>query len=139
MAQRGDLCGQADFGGVQGRACGFGQILNLRQRQGCEKAQELGHIRILNIPPVLPEIVGGCFVGRQPHRAVRRFAHFGAAGGGQQGDGQGVGRFPLEPPDQIHTGNHVAPLVRSAHLQDAMFGFEQMPEIIGLQQHIVEF
>ncbi len=46
--------------------------------------------------------------------------------------------FPFKASCEICTGQDVAPLIISAHLETAVVMFEQVPEVICLEQHIVK-
>ena len=41
-------------------------------------------IRIINVPPILVEIIGRCLLRVKPKRSARRFAHFLSIAFGQQ-------------------------------------------------------
>ena len=43
------------------------------------------------------------------------------------------------PARQVHAVDDIAPLIRPAHLQQTTITAVQLKEIIGLQDHVVEF
>ena len=43
------------------------------------------------------------------------------------------------PAAEVDAVDDVAPLVRAAHLQDAAVALVQLDEVVGLQDHVVEF
>ena len=45
----------------------------------------------------------------------------------------------LEPAPEIDAGDDVAPLIGAAHLQPAAVAPVQLDEIVGLQDHVIEF
>src|SRR4029079_5949484 len=53
--------------------------------------------------------------------------------------GQGEQLHVLHAAAKINTVDDIAPLVRTAHLQDAVVTFVQLNEIVCLQDHVVEF
>ena len=65
-------------------------------------------------------------------------AELGAVALQQQRPGEAVRRLAGRLADQVDAGGDVAPLVGAAHLQlDAVRGVE-VPEVVGLQQHVAE-
>ena len=87
----------------------------------------------------MPEIVSWQRFFIQPHRACCGLAHFGAIGGGQQRRGRAVHLGTVHSPGQFDTVDDIAPLIRTAHLEAAAISLREFPEIVGLQNHVVEF
>ncbi len=72
-------------------------------------------------------------------RAGGGLAHLGAGGGGEQRRGQREQLRLDHAAAEIDAVDDVAPLIRAAHLQDAAEALLQLDEIVGLQDHVVEF
>ena len=51
----------------------------------------------------------------------------------------GESRSALSQMGEVHAVDDIAPLVRSAHLEKAAVAAVQLHEIVGLQDHVVEF
>ena len=52
---------------------------------------------------------------------------------------QGEGVLVILAADEIRAGEHVAPLIVAAGLQDAAIPMVQLQEIVGLHEHVVKF
>ena len=109
------------------------------KRQNREQLEEARDVGVLGVAPELPVVVDGKHVGIEPDRACRGLAHLGARGGGEQRAGQGIELVRAHAAAEIDARDDVAPLVRAAHLQVAAVALGQLDEIVGLQQHVVEF
>ena len=75
----------------------------------------------------------------EPYRARRCLAHLATVRRGDERGGQAEHLRPVDPPGQFNAVDDIAPLIRSAHLQPAGVAARQFKEIIGLEDHIVEF
>ena len=75
----------------------------------------------------------------QPHRARHRLAHLSAIGGGDERRGDAVNLGPVHAARQFDAVDDITPLVGPAHLQAAPCAARQFQEIIGLEDHVVEF
>lgn len=75
----------------------------------------------------------------EPDGTAQGFAHLRAGGGGQQRRGEGVELRRSHPVAEIDAIDDVAPLVRTAHLEPASGALVKLDEIVGLQDHVVEF
>ena len=124
---------------VHFRAAECRQPGDLVQRQFRVELEEAADIGILRIPPVLPVVVRRQHVGIEPYRAGHRLAHLGARRCGQQRRRQCIELALIAAPAQFDAVDDVAPLVGASHLQHASLAPRKLEEIIGLQDHVVEF
>ena len=139
MGERGDLGGQDLLGFVDLLALQGLEPGDLRQRQVREELEEAADIGVLGVAPVLPELVGREPFGIEPDGTGRGLAHLGARCGRQKGRGQREQFGALHATAEIGAHDDVAPLVRTAHLHDAVVALVELHEIVGLQDHVVEF
>ena len=137
--QFGHFVGQDHFGFVNGGAFQVAQAAYFVHGQEGKQAQALLYIGVVDVSPVLVEIVGGEFLRIQPYGAAYGLTHFLALAVGQQGVGHAVGRLTVLPADQFHAGNHVGPLVVAAQFHDTVIFLVQGIEVIGLHNHVVHF
>ena len=128
------LLGLVDLGAFQ--RC---EALDLSERQDREQLEEAADIGVLGVAPILPVFVGAHLVGIEPDRAGRGLAHLGAGGGGDQRRGQREQLRIAHAAAEIDAVDDIAPLVGAAHLQHAAVALVQLDEIVGLQDHVVEF
>ena len=77
--------------------------------------------------------------GVEPDRTIDGLAHLGARGCGQERRGQRVELRRSHAVAEIDTVDDVAPLIGAAHLQAAAGALVKFDEIVGLQDHVVEF
>ena len=101
--------------------------------------QKTPHISIGGVAPELPEFIRAEHITIQPDCSGLRLAHFFAIGCCQQRRGKAINLTLDHTARQVDTVNDVPPLVRTAHLQDAAVAAVQLHEIIGLQNHVIEF
>ena len=104
-----------------------------------EEIQEAADIGVLGVAPILPIVVGAHLIGVEPHRAGGGLAHLGARRRGDQRRGQREKLRIVQPAAEIDAVDDVAPLIGAAHLQDAAVTAVELDEIIGLQDHVIEF
>ena len=104
-----------------------------------QQGQAVFHITVVHITPVLIKIVGRGLFGVQPQGALFGFAHFFALAIGQELAGHAVGRLLHLATNQLHATQHVGPLVVAAQFHNAIVILMQLPEVIGLHNHVVEF
>ena len=71
--------------------------------------------------------------------ALRRLAHLAARRRGEKRRGEGVELLRAHAVAEIDAVDDVAPLVRAAHLQPAVAPLREFDEVVGLQDHVVEF
>ena len=135
----GRLGGEDFLGLVDLRALERGKALDLVERQHREQFQETADVGVLGVAPVLPVFVGAHQVGIEPHRAGRGLAHLGARGGGDQRRGEREELRVVQAAAEIDAVDDIAPLIGAAHLQHAAVTPVQLDEIVGLQDHVVEF
>ena len=121
------------------RATEAAELGDLVQRQFRVELEEAADIGIFRIPPVLPVVVRRQHVGVEPHRARHRLAHLGARRCSQQRRRQRVKLALVAAPPQLDAVDDISPLVGAAHLQHASLAPRQFEEVIGLQDHVVEF
>ena len=50
-----------------------------------------------------------------------------------------MNHFAFKPPGQVCSGKDIPPLVVAAHLDAAIVFPEEMPEIVGLEEHVIKF
>ena len=137
--QRGRFGGEHFLRFVDLRALERREALDLVERQHGEQFQEAGDVGVLGVAPVLPVVVGAHLIGVEPHRAGRGLAHLGARRRGDQRRGQREQLRAVQPAAEIDAVDDIAPLVRAAHLQHAAVAAVQLDEIVGLQDHVIEF
>ena len=137
--QLGDRVGEHLLGRVDLRAFERFEPCDFAQRQIGEQTQELAHVAIINIAPILPEVIGGQLVFVEPHRAGGGLAHLGPVSSGEKRGGDAKQVRPVHPPPELDAVDDIAPLVAAAHLQTDAKLARQMPKIITLQDHVIEF
>ncbi len=115
------------------------EFRHFAQRQVGEGTQEAADVGVFGIAPVLPELVRAQPLGVEPHRARRRLSHLGARRGREERRGQREQLGACHAPAEIGAHHDVAPLVRAAHLQDADVALVEFHEVVGLQDHVIEF
>src|ERR1700722_4625219 len=138
--QRGDLLGQGTLSRPSGgaRYAFSDQGVDLVAGPEAVDPQQAGHLDIGHVEPELVERVRRHQIGAEPDRAALGLAVFGAVRLGDQRNGQGVHGRALDPPDQVHPADQVAPLVAAAQLQDATVPPVQFQEVHGLQKLVAE-
>ena len=139
MDQLRELKGQDLLGGIELRALPLVHLVDLLNGQEGEHPQAFEHIGVTHVAPVLVEVVRAGFVGVQPYGTGLGLAHLLALGVEQQCDGHGVGVFAQLAADELGAAQHVGPLVVSAELHVAAVVLEEVIEVVGLHNHIVEF
>ena len=139
MGERGHRGGQHLLGFVDLLALQRLELGHFRKRQVGEGAQEAADIVVLDVAPVLPELVRAQPIRVEPYGAGGGLAHLGARRGGEQRRGEREQLRAFHAPAEVGAHHDIAPLVRPAHLQRAAVALRQFGEIIGLQDHIVEF
>ena len=112
--------------------------LDLLKRQEGQHTDALEHVCIIDIAPVLIEIVRRSLIRIEPNCAGSGLAHLLALGVEQQSDGHRVRVLAQLAADQLCTAEHVAPLVVAAELHVAAVVLEQVVEVVGLHRHVVE-
>ena len=139
VAQRRRLVGEDDLGFVDLGSFKGAEPVDLVHRKFGEKRQESCHIGVFGIAPELPEIKRGKPVLVQPDGTVGRLAHLRAGRCGDQRRGDAEDFLTVHTACQVDAADDVAPLVGSAHLQQAAIAAAQFQEVIGLKDRIVEF
>ena len=138
MDQLGQFKGQNLLGGVQLAALPLVHLVDLLQGQEGQHPQALEHVVIPHVAPVLVELIGAGLVGIQPDGALGGLAHLLALGVEQQGDGHGVGVLAQLAADELGAAQHIGPLIVAAELHIAAVVLEQVVEVVGLHDHVVE-
>ena len=95
-------------------------------------------IGIVDIAPVLVEVIGRGFLGIEPECAARCLAHLRAIALCQQLIRESEHRDILLAAAELDTCDDIRPLIISAHFQLAAIAFVELEEIIRLHNHIVE-
>ena len=139
MQEDGRLGRQDLFRLVQLLALQLSETSDLVERKFGEQLEQAADVAIFAVAPELPVIVGAHRVRVEPDRAGLGLAHLAARGGRQQRRGQREQLSIEQPAAEVDAVDDVAPLVRSAHLQNAAVAFVKLHEIVGLQDHVVEF
>src|SRR5262249_32875547 len=139
VQQRGRLGGQNFFRLVQLLPFQQRKTSDFVERKFGKQLEQAADIAVLAIAPELPVIVGTHGVRIEPDRAGLGLAHLAAGGGRQQRRRQREQLNIVQPAAEIDAVDDVAPLVGSAHLQNAAVALVQLHEIVGLQNHVVEF
>jgi hypothetical protein len=106
-----------------------------------EEGEELEvalHVAVVGVDPELVELVRAGALRVEPHVAALALAELGPRGRGDQGEDHPVRLCALPPADQLDPGGDVPPLVAAAHLHLALLGPEEVPEVVGLDQHVAE-
>lgn len=129
-----DFLGAVDLGRGQGA-----EAPDFVHGQGGEEAEEPGHFAVIDIPPELVVVVRGGAGGVEPDGAGGGLAEFLAVALEQQREGGGVGLLAGELADEAGAGDDIAPLVLAAELQFAAIILVQDVEVVGLQEHVIEF
>ena len=114
-------------------------ILDFLHRHKGQHLQALDHVCVVDISPVLVELIGGSLSRIQPYSAFFRLTHFLPLGIEQQGNGHGISVLAQLLADQLRTSQHICPLVISAKLHITAVILEQAVEVVGLHNHVVEF
>ena len=138
MHKLGNLVGQHFFSFVDSSVLEGCQTMYLVHRQIGQQCQAVFNIAVVNIAPVLVEIVGRGLFGIQPQGTLFGFAHFFAFAVGQKLAGHAVSGLLLLAANQLYAAQHIGPLVVAAQLHNAAIILMQLPEIVGLHNHIVE-
>jgi len=113
-------------------------LLDLFDGEEGEHADALHDVRVIHVSPVLIELKGSGLVRVKPDRVACGLSHLVSLGVGEKGDGEGMGVLAQFLADEFGAGKHVAPLVIPAELHIAVMGLEEMIEVVGLHDHVVE-
>ena len=111
-------------------------LLDLLDRDEGKQLQALDDIGVIDVSPVLVELVRCGLICVEPYRTTCGLAHLLAFLVGQQGDGQRIGILALLLTDQLRTGQHVGPLIIATEFHIAAIVLIQTVEIIALHQHV---
>ena len=138
MDERSELVGKDLLGAVELAALPLVHLADLLERQEGQHTDALQNVRVADVAPILVEVVGACLVRVEPHRAAGGLAHLLALAVHQQRDGHGVRVLAELPADQLRAAEHIAPLVVAAELHIAAVVLEEVIEVVGLHDHVVE-
>src|SRR3546814_10780889 len=72
-------------------------------------------------------------------RARHRLAHLAAVGGGDERGGDAEHLGAVHSPRQFDAVDDVPPLIRTAHLEPATGALREFAEVVGLENHVIEF
>ena len=104
-----------------------------------EQLEVIADVAIIGVVPELIKLVRRRELGIEvDRRAGVRLAELGARRRGDERVDEPVRLAVLDPPDQVHAGRDVPPLIAAPHLQRAAMAAEQLQEIERLQQHVTE-
>ncbi len=131
--------GERGFGGVD-----LGTLERLQSRDLCqgqvgEQFEETADVGVVGVSPELPVVVRREHLSVEPHRPGCSLAHFGAVGGGDERRGQSEGFSAVDAADEVGAVDDVPPLVRTAHLEADIVAAAEFEEVVGLEDHVVEF
>jgi len=113
-------------------------LLNLLKGQEGKHLEALDNVSVINVSPVLVEIVGAGLVGIKPNSAGSGLTHLLALRVEEQSDGHCVSVLTQLTADKLGTAKHVAPLVIAAELHVAAVMLVQVVEVVALHDHVVE-
>ena len=136
MYQLGQLIRQLFLGAVE---VATGQLCIFFKRHEGEHVHALDNIRIVDVSPILEEVVGRSLVRIEPNGVACGLTHLLALRVGQQRDRHGICVLAQLAADQLRTAEHVAPLVVAAELHIAAVLLIQHIEVVALHDHVVEF
>ncbi|MPL94363.1 hypothetical protein SDC9_40516 [bioreactor metagenome] len=139
MEQRRHLVREDDLRAVDLGPAERAEPLAFLDRQLGIELEEAPDIGVGGVAPELPELVRREHLVIEPDRAALRLAHLAPVRGGQQRRRQAEDLAVEHPARQVDAVDDVAPLVRAAHLQQTAITAVQLEEVIGLQDHVVEF
>ena len=135
----GDLKGQHALGLVDGRVLERAEAAHFVHGQEGEKRQALFHVRVVDIAPVLIELVGArCGWDRARSAPFSVLPILRPSDVKSSLKVRAKAGLLLLAADEIRAGEHVRPLVVAAGLQRAAVAPEQLKEVIGLHNHVVE-
>src|SRR3546814_21055488 len=72
-------------------------------------------------------------------RSRHRLAHLAAVGGGDERGGDAEHLGAVHSPRQFDAVDDVPPLIRTAHLEPATGALREFAEVVGLENHVIEF
>ena len=116
-----------------------GEPLSLVDWKNREELQEAADVGVLGVAPELPVIVGAHHIRIEPDRAGGGLAHLGARARGDERRGQREQLRVEHAPAELDAVDDVAPLIGAAHLQHAAVSPVELDEVVGLEDHVVEF
>ena len=131
--------GEPLLGLVEGDPADCGQFRDLLVRQEGELLEVGFDHGVFGIDPVLVVVVRREHVRIQPNAdAGASLAHLLAGRRGDQRRNQGERLATIGLADQLDAAGDVGPLVRATHLQEAALGAEEVQEVVGLHEPVVE-
>ena len=116
MHQLGYLVSEHFLGLVEFGPFQRGQLVDLFHRKEREHPETFVNVRIRHIPPVLVELIGRRSVRIQPEGTLLRLTHLLSLAGCKQGEGHCIRLLVEHAAAQLHTAQHVGPLVVAAEL-----------------------
>ena len=138
MNELGNLISENLFSLVDSCAFYVAQTMNLFHRHEGQQGHAVLHVAVVDIAPILVEFIRRGFFRIKPESALFGFAHLAAIAGGQKLAGHAEGRLLILTADQLNAAEHVGPLVVAAQLHHAAIIMMQLPEVVGLHNHVVE-
>ena len=96
-------------------------------------------VGIVDVKPELIEFVGAGVACVEPYVAALGLSEFASVGLGDEGTGEGEYFAAELAADELGACGDVAPLVRAAELQLAVFSLIEVQEVVSLEQLICEF
>ena len=103
-----------------------------------EETETFSYAVIIEVDPVLVELVRASFFRVEPNCAGLGLAHFCTVAFGQKWKGGPEKLDRIQSATQVDPGGDVAPLVAAADLEFATFVLVQIGEVVCLQQHVTE-
>ena len=112
--------------------------MHLLHGQEGQQREALLHVSIVDVAPILIELVRRRLVRIEPERAARRLAHLLAIALREQTVREAVDLHVLLAAVQLDACDDVRPLVIATHLQLAAVAAVQLEEVVGLHRHVIE-
>ena len=139
MGKRSRFPGKSLLGFAERLPGDRGQIGDFVFDEERELAEVGAHHGILGVHPVLVVVVGREEGWIEPDaQAGACLAHLLARGRGDERRDEREGLAGIGAANQLDAAGDVGPLVGPAHLQHTVFGAEEMEEVVGLDETVIE-
>ena len=138
MNNLGRLIGKDFFGAVDLLSLGRCKTAHFLHRKIGEQGETDLYIGIINIAPVLIEVIGRGLFCIEPKRTACRLAHLRTVALREQLVRESEYRDIFLAAAELHPSDDIRPLIVPAHLEFAVIAFVELEEVIRLHDHIVE-